>query len=163
MRTLDISVPTRDARVLDADEDRARRRARRRDVLDRDAAAADQHLLHATYSFHQSARLSRYQTSGPRCSSTRRAHLVAVEEVGLRAELVELAARRVAEPVEEPLVDRHAEALLRPVDQLVRDHAAHGALEDVLQLAVLASSRSRDARARARRTCGRGTARAPRG
>ena len=62
----------RDARVLDADEDRPRRRGRRRHVLDRDAAAADQHLLHATYSFHQSAKLSRYQTSGPRCSSTRR-------------------------------------------------------------------------------------------
>ena len=64
--------PDRDARVLDADEERPRRRARRRHFLDRDAAAADQHLLHATYSFHQSAKLSRYQTSGPRCSSTSR-------------------------------------------------------------------------------------------
>ena len=39
-----------------------------------------------TYSFHQSAKLSRYQTSGAALLGRRAHHLVAVEEVGLRAE-----------------------------------------------------------------------------
>src|SRR6185369_5652842 len=57
------------------------------------------------------------------------------EVVGLPAELRQLAPRHVAQAIEEPLVDRHPEALLGPVDDLVGDHAADGLLEDVLELA----------------------------
>ena len=86
-----------------------------------------------------------------------------IEEVGLVAELLEIASDPLPEAVEEPFVDRHAEALLRPVDQLVRDHAADRLLEDVLERSVLRLRRRSGCSSRARRTCGRGTARGPRG
>src|SRR5688500_11474686 len=42
--------------------------------------------------------------------------LRSVEQIRLAAERVELEARALAQLVEEPLVDRNAETLLRPVD-----------------------------------------------
>src|SRR4051794_6208441 len=63
-------------------------------------------------------------------------HSVRIKKVCLSCELSEDTTAVVPEPVEEELVNRDAESLLGPVNQLVRDHPANCTLEHALELAV---------------------------
>src|SRR5205807_8365055 len=54
-----------------------------------------------------------------------------IEEVGAPAQLVDLCPGPRTEPRQKPFVNGDAEALLRPIDDLIRDETADGHLEDV--------------------------------
>src|SRR5258708_24159036 len=59
-------------------------------------------------------------------------HFGRIEEIGAAREVVEFTARRVAQPLEEPLMDRHPEALLGPINDGVGNDSTDRFLEDVL-------------------------------
>src|SRR5262249_14499393 len=72
-------------------------------------------------------------------------HGAGVEIVRNLAELSDFPPRSVAETLEKPFVDGHAEALLWPVDHLVRDQSPDSALENMLEIAFSRFDGGRDA------------------
>src|SRR5258708_9609381 len=72
-------------------------------------------------------------------------HFGRIEKIGAPREVVELASRRVAQPLEEPFMNRHAEALLGPINDLVGNDSADRLLKDVLGNSIARLYRSGNA------------------
>ena len=133
----------RDREIRDGNRDVARLGSRRRHRRGSARAATPQAATAgAIGSFamkrrHQSARFNRYQSLDPcAVAATRAASRGSSRSRALR-EPRDFGGGIRAQIAFEHFIHRHAEALLRPIDDAVRNQAAHGLLENVLERAVL--------------------------